>query len=338
MLGQVIGGRYRLEQRIGKGGMAVVYRATQNGVERPVAVKILNGDVTGNDQVVSRFEMEARLIGRLRHPNTIKLLDVGRTADDRLFIVTELLEGAPMQRLLRKGEISPLRAVRVIGQVAESLAEAHEAGIVHRDLKPANLFVDRVGRIDVAKVLDFGIAKLMDGPRYTAIGAIFGTPAYMSPEQAQGLPVDEKTDIYSLGVILYECLSGELPFPSMQAAALIAHHIHDPPRPLASLPNAVRMPFELEQLTMHMLEKKPAARPASMEEVRERLRRIELTMEREAAFSDDAPTRYITMPPPAVETVPPPTLPPPKRSPIVLAAMLGLLFGSAMVVVALLLK
>ena len=337
MIGKVVGGRYRLEQRIGKGGMAVVYRATQENVERPVAVKILNGDVTGNEQVVSRFELEARLIARLRHPNTIKLLDVGRTDDERLFIITELLEGAPLSRLMRRGEITAMRAVRIIGQVAESLAEAHAAGIVHRDLKPANLFVDRVGRLDVAKVLDFGIAKLMDGPRYTAIGAIFGTPAYMSPQQAQGLPVDEKSDIYSLGVILYECLAGELPYVGTSSAAIIAQHINDPPRRFSSLENAVRLPNELEALVMQMLEKKPEARPASMDDVRERLRRMELSMEREAAFSDEAPTRYITMPPPVVESVPPPTLPP-RKSPLLWAALLGLAFGGAMVVLALFLK
>jgi serine/threonine-protein kinase len=338
LIGAVVGGRYRLEQRIGKGGMAVVYRATQSNVDRPVAVKILNAEVTGNEQVVSRFELEARVIARLRHPNTIKLLDVGRTEDERLFLVTELLEGAPLNRLLRRAEITAMRAVRIIGQVAESLAEAHAAGIVHRDLKPANLFVERVGRLDVAKVLDFGIAKLMDGPRWTAIGAIFGTPAYMSPEQAQGLPVDAKSDIYSLGVILYECLSGELPFPGTSSAVIISQHIKEPPRPLSSLPHAIRLPHELEALAMQMLEKKPESRPESMEEVRERLRRLELSMEREAAFSDEAPTRYITMPPPLVETVPPPTLPPPRRSPLLLAALLGLIFGAALVVAALLLK
>jgi serine/threonine-protein kinase len=159
----------------------------------------------------------------------------------------------------------------------------------------------------------------------------------MSPEQAQGLSVDEKSDIYSLGVILYECLSGELPFPGMSSAAIISQHIHEPPRPLASLPHAIRLPHELEQLVMQMLDKKREARPQSMDEVRERLRRMELSMEREAAFSDEAPTRAITMPPPAVETVPPPTLPP-RRSPLFLAAILGLMFGSAMVVLALLVK
>ncbi len=337
MIGTVVGDRYRLEQRIGKGGMAVVYRATQQSVDRPVAVKILNTEVTGNEQVVSRFEREARVIARLRHPNTIKLLDVGRTEDDRLFIITELLEGAPLHRLMRRGEMTVMRAIRIMGQVAESLAEAHTAGIVHRDLKPANLFVDRVGRQDVAKVLDFGIAKLMDGPRWTAIGAVFGTPAYMSPEQAQGLPVDATSDIYSMGVILYECLSGELPFSGTKSPVIIAQHINDPPKPLSSLPNPLRLPVDLEQLTMQMLEKKRELRPASMDEVRARLRRIEVSTESEAAFADQAPTRYITMPPPMVETVPPPTLPP-SRSPLVAAALLGLLFGGAMVVAVLLMR
>jgi serine/threonine-protein kinase len=339
LIGTVVGGRYRIDARIGAGGMAVVYRATQSNVGRAVAIKVLNASVTEKPSLVARFEVEARVISRLRHPNTIKLFDVGRTEDGRLFIVTELLEGEPLHRLIKRGELSPMRAIRIVSQVAESLAEAHAAGIVHRDLKPQNLIVDDVGGRDVAKVLDFGIAKLMDGPRQTVVGDVFGTPAYMSPEQAQGKPVNATADVYSLGVILYECLAGELPFEGTEAVVILEQHIHDAPKPLSTLRNAVRLPPELEDLVMQMLAKRPEERIASMDDVRNRLRRIELTMEREAAFEDEAPTRHVTIEPGALRSVPPAALAPKRSvSPLILAAMLGLSAGAAAVAAAMLLR
>src|SRR5262245_16081531 len=190
LIGRVLDGRYRITAKIGAGGMSIVYRAIQLTVEREVAIKVLAHGMSTTDRAVERFRNEARAIALLRHPNTIKLHDVGRLSDGRLYLVTELLGGRPLDQLLKERALSPRRAVRLLQQVAESLEEAHAAGIVHRDLKPANLFLDRVGEADVVKVLDFGVAKLGQQGSISAAGAIFGTPRYMSPEQARGNVAD----------------------------------------------------------------------------------------------------------------------------------------------------
>ena len=208
LVGTVLQGRYRILERVGQGGMGAVYRAVQVNIDRDVAVKVLTPDAAEREHVVRRFENEARIISKLRHPNTLKLIDFGEADDERLFLVAEFLSGQPLDAVLRQGAIGVGRTLHVMAEAADSLAEAHGQGIVHRDLKPGNLFLERVGDQDVIKVLDFGIAKLATGTSYTVEGTVFGTPAYMSPELARGESVDSRSDLYSLGVIAYECLCG----------------------------------------------------------------------------------------------------------------------------------
>ncbi|MEO1233071.1 MAG: serine/threonine-protein kinase, partial [Myxococcota bacterium] len=184
-IGAVLDGRYRLDAKLGEGGMGAVYRAHQLSAGRDVAVKLLHSVLSKDTALLDRFETEAKVIANLRHPNTLRLYDVGRLQDGRLFIVTELIEGESLAAYLAR-EPSLSRVLNLLRQVAEALSEAHERGVVHRDLKPANIMVERVGATEIAKVLDFGIAKLADQPKLTATGAIFGTPAVALRRTAEG--------------------------------------------------------------------------------------------------------------------------------------------------------
>src|SRR5262245_37416901 len=189
--------------------MGRVYRAQQLGkVERMVAVKVLYSSLEANVLALQRFENEARIVGQLRHPNTVRIVDAGRTEDGRLFLITELLTGTRLDRLLADRRLSPLEVVRILIQICGSLAEAHQQRIVQRDLKPGNVFIEKIGSDEVVKVLDFGVAKLLDEPSITRAMTIVGTPGFMSPEQGQGKPIDGRSDLYALGAIAYEALSG----------------------------------------------------------------------------------------------------------------------------------
>jgi len=271
-IGAVFEGRYRIEAMLGRGGMGVVYRAHQLAVGRDVAVKVLHPALSADTATVDRFENEARVIANLRHPNTIKLVDVGRLPDARIFIVTELVEGRTLDELIASGLSLPA-ALGILVQVCDALSEAHQRGVVHRDLKPGNVMVERIGVQDVAKVLDFGIAKLAAQPKVTATGTVFGTPAYMSPEQAKGVPIDGRTDIYALGIMLYQVATGRLPFEATSPGVLMVRHItEEPPSPSEMLAGTDRsIPPKLEDLILQMLEKEPDDRPQSLDEVRRRL-------------------------------------------------------------------
>jgi serine/threonine protein kinase len=222
LIGRTIdNGRYEITRLIGEGGMGRVYEARQISMNRRVALKILRAQLATDEKLLARFQQEALSISRLRHPNTITIYDYGKTEDDLLFMSMELLGGQSLFSILRKEKrlILP-RALHIMDQVAGAVGEAHQLGIVHRDLKPENIQVDHVaGDSDFAKVLDFGIAKIVGGDGRTAegkaltlAGSIFGTPHYMSPEQVHGQKVDHRTDIYSLGIILFEMLAGKPPF------------------------------------------------------------------------------------------------------------------------------
>jgi hypothetical protein len=273
LIGRLLDDRYRIEAKIGAGGMGSVYRAVQINVERSVAVKVLAHAVSADPVIVARFRHEAQLISKLRHPNTLELYDVGSLDEGRLYFVTELLAGQPLNRALRDGPLELLRALGFMVQICGALEEAHAAGIVHRDLKPANIFIQQVGEQEFAKVLDFGIAKLSDQTRLTRAGEIFGTPAYMSPEQARGDEVDPRSDIYSLGIILYECLAGRTPFVAENTAALLLKHITEPPPHFSELSPPIDVPPAIADLVMQMLEKEPDDRPSTVGEVGSKLTR-----------------------------------------------------------------
>jgi serine/threonine-protein kinase len=271
LLGAPIGDQYLILDIIARGAMGVIYRAQQTSVRREVAIKILDESPL-LDERVRRFKTEARIVGQLRHPNTIRLYDFGSTDDGRLFIVTELLHGETLRARLERGSLSIEEALRFADQICGSLNEAHVEGIVHRDLKPENVFLDRVGGETHAKVLDFGIAKQVHlGVNLTPLELFLGTPAYMAPEQISGLPVDARSDVYALGVLIYEMVSGELPFRGDSSVAVLYKHMHELPRPLSKV---VAVPSALDALITEMLSKAPRDRPRSMEIVRSRLRNV----------------------------------------------------------------
>jgi serine/threonine-protein kinase len=231
-IGKRIRGRYEITDVIGEGGMGVVYEAWDLQVERKVAIKLVRSDTTDR-KFLSRFRRELEITSKLRHPSTIRVFEHGETKDGRPYMVMELLTGESLADRLEQGPLDEMEALQIARQVAESLSEAHEHGVFHRDLKPDNIFIETVGVSKVVKVLDFGIAGGVDATRLTQAGEVFGTPQYMSPEQCNGLPLDHRTDIYSLCCILYEMLEGRPPFAAETPMATMLKHVRakvPPPR------------------------------------------------------------------------------------------------------------
>jgi serine/threonine-protein kinase len=259
-IGTIVGERYRIVSRIGVGGMGAVYRAEHTMMRRDLAIKVLLPELGGKEEFARRFEREAESASRLTHPNIITTTDFGRTAEGSLFLVMEFLAGQSLSEAISAGPMPPARALAIQRQILRALEHAHAAGIVHRDLKPENIMlVERDGQRDVVKILDFGIAKVTQpqsgGEALTQAGVIFGTPEYLSPEQALGEAVDVRADIYAAGVILYEMLAGRRPFENEDKVKIISMHLaHTPPRIHDANPN-VDVPLLLEQAVMQALEK-----------------------------------------------------------------------------------
>jgi predicted Ser/Thr protein kinase len=225
VVGELIAGRYELEELVGSGGMSSVYRAHDRLLERTVALKILHEQFTRDDAYVERFRREARAVAQLAHPNIVTVIDRGEQ-DGRQFIVFEYVHGMNLKELMtQEGPLSPREAIELALQVARGLSFAHESGLVHRDVKPQNVLLDADGR---AKVTDFGIAHAVDVDGMTITGTIMGTSNYIAPEQARGQPVDEQTDVYSLGCVLYELLAGHVPFDGDNFVAVAMRHVNDP--------------------------------------------------------------------------------------------------------------
>jgi serine/threonine-protein kinase len=279
LCGVILDGRYRVAEVVGVGAMGVVYRAQQVSAHgRDVAIKVLSSHALGHATVTKRFEMEARVIAQLRHPNTLKMIDSGRFGDGRLYIVTEFLFGIPLSEIAESLPRDPIRTLRIIRQVCDSLAEAHGLGIIHRDLKPSNIYLEAVAGQEIVKVLDFGLAKLLEVPGLTLPTRICGTPGFMAPEQISGQPVDARSDIYALGAILYQCLCGEPPFIEDDLNALLMKHVAGTPPALRALDLEIPVDVELDALVLAMLAKEPRDRPQSVIAIRETLDRIELRM------------------------------------------------------------
>jgi protein kinase-like protein len=257
--GQMIAG-YRIENVIASGGMGVVYRATQLSLGRTVALKVLAHHLSDDPAFRERFRREAALQARLEHPHIVAVYETGES-DDGLFLALKLVEGTDLRRLIESGELSPERALRLLEQVASALDAAHEAGLVHRDVKPQNVLVD--GR-DQAYLADFGLTKSSDAGGLTRTGTYLGSLDYVSPEQVRGEPVTGASDRYALAAVLYEALSGEVPFPrDTEAAVLYAHVSEQPPRLTEQRPG---LPYELDVVIARGLAKEPAERyPAAGE-------------------------------------------------------------------------
>jgi tetratricopeptide (TPR) repeat protein len=259
-IGAVVGDRYRIVSRIGVGGMGAVYRAEHTMMRRDLAIKVLLPELGGKEEFARRFEREAESASRLTHPNIINVTDFGHTADGSLFLVMEYLAGVSLTSVIAEGPMPQARALKIIRQILRGLEHAHAAGIVHRDLKPDNIMlVERDGQPDVVKILDFGIAKVTEPQSgreaLTQAGVIFGTPEYLSPEQALGEPVDARADVYAAGVILFEMLAGHRPFESDDKVKIISMHLaHAPPR-IREVAPTVDVPTPLEQAVLQSLEK-----------------------------------------------------------------------------------
>ncbi len=272
LIGKVFAGRYRVEKLIGRGGMGRVYRATHLTMEKRVALKVLAPEVAEDPDNVDRFEREAAASAKLNHPNTIHIFDYGTSDDGQLYLAMEHLSGRNLaQCIADEGALSPATTVHIVTQTLKSLKEAHAHGIIHRDLKPENVFLANImGEPDYVKVLDFGIAKFLDSERIketlTKRGFVCGTPLYVAPEQAMGYPVSPATDIYSVGIMLYEMLAGRPPFEGDDPLTMVMMQVHQPPPPLPP-PVAELVPDSLEDLIVRMLDKAPGRRPVSADEV-----------------------------------------------------------------------
>ena len=298
LIDRVFDGKYRLDERLGGGGMGTVYRATHLLIDRPVAVKVLSQRFVGDETAQQRFRREARAAGRMQHPNAVMVNDFGATNDGYLYIVMELLEGLTLRDLLaREGPLDSARSVSFMLQASSAVGAAHEAKLIHRDLKPANIFIEqRPNMPAVVKVLDFGVAKFIveeqeddDFNTLTQVGAIIGTPRYMSPEQCSGIaPLTPASDVYSLGIILYEMLSGAVPFNADTPLALALKHVSEAPRSLHEIVPSI--PEDLEKVVSHALAKNPTDRPVDAHEFRRELHATAARLGLEHADSTLSPT------------------------------------------------
>ena len=260
MVGEVVAGRYELEELVGAGGMSSVFKAYDTLLERHVALKILHPHFTEDEQYVERFRREARAVASLSHPNIVTILDRGED-EGRQFIVFELVEGRTLAEVLHEeGRLPVQHALEIAIQVARGLGFAHEQGLVHRDVKPQNVILNGDGR---AKVTDFGIARSLEVQGVTQSGAVLGTSNYIAPEQASGKPVDRTTDVYSLGVVLFELLTGEVPFPGESFVAVAMQHVSEPPPSVLEVRPDV--PVRVARAVDRALEKDPAERFPTMD-------------------------------------------------------------------------
>ncbi|RMG11830.1 MAG: serine/threonine protein kinase, partial [Planctomycetota bacterium] len=267
--GHVVGGKYRIDAKLGEGGMGAVYKAWDTRLDRPVALKVIRPALAQDESFRARFEREAKAVARLKHPNAIEIYDYdhGDGGDGPIYMAFEFLEARELSELIRAGELTPLRTVWIVSQILSCLETAHRAGIIHRDLKPQNVMIERSD--DRVKILDFGIAKMKNPETdvslspLTMAGQVMGTVYYMSPEQAEGRSVDGRSDIYSVGVMLYLMLTGRLPFKSKKPIEILDMHLHAPVPPLGAQHLA---PFE--PVVQKAMAKVPADRFASAAEFR----------------------------------------------------------------------
>jgi serine/threonine-protein kinase len=276
LVGRTLNNRYIVKRKIGEGGFGAVFEGTQVATERQVALKVLHPQSVSDPTVVARFRREAEACSKLRSPHTVIIYDFDQTEDGVLYLAMELVRGQSLQDIQRASSTVPVeRCLGILSQVAEALGEAHAQGIVHRDMKPENIMVERREDQDFVKVLDFGIAKIMSGdgakagPALTAIGQTVGTLEFMSPEQLRGKPLDGRSDIYALGMVAYEMLTGELPFKKSKSTTdIIQFHLQTPPPPPSSLKPELEIPPAVDELVQKMCAKSRDDRHANTDELR----------------------------------------------------------------------
>src|SRR3954465_9409591 len=272
LVGQILDGRYRITGKLGEGGMGEVYAAEHVHIEKKFAIKLLRPGIVSNPEAVARFRQEARSSSSIGHRNIIAIEDFGQLADGRIYMCMELLNGAALNDMITQ-PMGVDRLLNILVQTGHGLAAPHAKGIVHRDMKPENVFVT-IGPNgeDVPKLLDFGIAKVSgnDGQNHlTQTGTIFGTPFYMAPEQALGNLVDARTDIYAVGVIMYECFGGSLPFQGESFMGILTQHITTEPEPVAQRAQKAgrALPMGIADIITRCMQKNPSQRFSTMDEL-----------------------------------------------------------------------
>ncbi|MDB4938552.1 MAG: serine/threonine protein kinase [Labilithrix sp.] len=294
----VIDQRYEVEEPLGEGGMGTVYKVRHITLDRSFAMKVLRRDLAADAGLAARFLQEAKATAAIRHPSVVAINDFGELDDGAPYFVMDLLVGETLATRMRaRGLLPPREAARIAGKLADALSAAHAANVVHRDLKPENVFL--VGAAagksasDEIRIVDFGAAKIMGGSKLTRPGVVFGTPYYMSPEQASGQAVDARADIYSLGVLLYEMITGSLPFEADTYMGVLTKHMFAAPaKPSERAPAGAQL-GELEAVVLRALEKEPSARYPSMKELGAALERAVSGRTSEAPRGDDRPAATV---------------------------------------------
>ena len=279
LVGQVIAGRYRLTRLLGQGGMGEVYAAEHVHITKRVAVKVLHPEIGSNPEALARFKQEAQSASSIGHDNIVLIDDFGQMDDGRFYLCMEFLEGASLaEEMAIPGAMESVRALSLMLQVCDGLSAAHKKGIVHRDMKPENVFITR--RSDgeeLVKILDFGIAKVSgtdENQGLTKTGTVFGTPHYMSPEQALGQKLDHRADVYSMGVMLFEVFTGQVPFKAESFMGILSQHITKPPPAPSTMTPGRSIARPIEAIILKAMSKEPDKRHGTMAELRVELHEV----------------------------------------------------------------
>ncbi len=267
--GTIVLGKYRINSRVAQGGMSTVYLARNFEIGGLFAIKVIKPDLVRDPTIRERIFIESKAVQRIDHPAVVKIFDAGKIGEDQVCLVMEYIHGTPLRRIVDGSPIKLYKIIPIIAAIAEGLSAAHAKQVIHRDLKPENVLLPRGDNCpSLVKLIDFGIARIIGAPKITTTQHIMGTPEYISPEQAMGMNLDHRADIYSLGVMMYEMISGCLPFRESDPDSLLHHHVHTPaPKLCRDNSNEEDIPKPIQQLVSACLSKNPEERPGSMQEI-----------------------------------------------------------------------